>query len=48
MIDVVTEFTRKSALSQLLYADNLIQMSETMEGLRYKFLKWKETFESEG
>ena len=30
---------RVVALSELLYADDLFLMSETMEGLRNKFLK---------
>ena len=46
VVDVVTEFTR--VLSELLYADDLVLMSETIEGLRNKFLKWKEAFESKG
>ena len=32
----------------MLYADDLVLMSETIEGLRNKFLKWKEAFESKG
>ena len=35
-------------LSELLYADDLILMSETIEGHRNKFLKWKEAFECKG
>ena len=35
-------------LSELLYADDLDQMSETIEGLRNKSLQWKEVFESKG
>ena len=31
-----------------MYVDDLVLMSETMEGLREKFWKWKETFESKG
>ena len=46
MVDVVTEFAREGALSELLYADDIVMMSETIEGLRDKFLKWKEAFES--
>ena len=46
VVDVVTEFVRVGALSELLYADDLVLMSETIDGLRNKFLKWKETFES--
>ena len=32
----------------MLHANDLILMSETIEGLRNKFLKWKGTFESKG
>ena len=32
----------------LLYADDLVLISETIEGLRNKFLKWKEAIESKG
>ena len=39
VVDVVTEFSRESALSELLYADDLVLMSETIEGIRNKFLK---------
>ena len=42
VVDVVTELTREGALSELLYADDLVLMSEINEGLRNKFLKWKE------
>ena len=35
-------------LSELLYAVDLVVMSETIERLRNKFLKWKEAFESKG
>ena len=33
-------------LSEVLYADDLVLMSETIEGLWNKYLKWKEAFES--
>ena len=46
MVYLITEFTREGALSELLYADDLVLMNETIEGLRNKLLKWKETFES--
>ena len=42
----VTEFAREGALSELLYAGDLVMMSEAMAGLRSKFLKWMEAFES--
>ena len=47
MVDVVTELP-EGTLSELLYAADFILMSETIEGLRNKFLKWKEAFESKG
>ena len=46
VVCVVTEFAREGALSELLYAYDVVLMSETVEGLRDKFLEWKETFES--
>ena len=36
--DVVTEFAREGALSELLYADDLVLMTEAIERLRNKFL----------
>ena len=41
-------FARDGGLSELLYADGLVLMSETIAGLRNKFLKWKDAFESKG
>ena len=38
----------QNLLTELLYADNFVLMSETIEGLINKFLKWKEAFESMG
>ena len=35
-------------MDEILYADDLVLMSETMEGLRVKFQKWKEAFERKG
>ena len=47
MVDVVTE-NERNGLSEMLYADDFVLMSEMMEGLREKFWKWKEAFESKG
>ena len=33
-------------MNKILYADDLVLMSESMENLREKFLKWKEALES--
>ena len=35
-------------MSEMLYEDDLVLTSETMEGLREKFWKWKAAFESKG
>ena len=35
----------EDALSELLYADELVLMSETIDGLWDKFIKWKEARE---
>ena len=34
VVDVVTEFAREGALSELLYADDLVLMSETTKGVK--------------
>ena len=47
VVDVITESVRNGLISEML-ADDLILTSETMEGLREKFWKWKEAFESKG
>ena len=46
VVDVVIEITREGALSELLYANNLVLMSEIILGLSGMFLEWKEAFES--
>ena len=48
VVDVVTEFASEGALSELLCADDLVLMRQTNEGLRNKFIKWKEAFQSKG
>ena len=48
VVDVVTGYAREDALGELLYADDLLLMSETIEGLKNEFLKWKKPFESKG
>ena len=47
-VDVISENEREGLMNKILYADNLILMSESMENLKVKFLKWKEVFESKG
>ena len=45
---MITESVRNGLMSEMLYADDLVLTSEMMEGLREKFWKWKEAFESRG
>ena len=46
VVDMVTKNVRNGLLSEMLYADDLVLTCEMMEGLREKFWKWKEAFES--
>ena len=48
VIDEVTENARKVWMKQILYADDLVLMGETIEGLRENFDEWREAFESKG
>ena len=45
---VLGELGKEGVLGELLDVDDLVMMSETTEGLRNKFVKWKEAFESKG
>ena len=42
------ENVRNGLMSEMLNADDLVLTTETMEGLREKFWKWKEALESKG
>ena len=48
VVDVVTENAREGLMKEILYADDLVLMSETMEGLKERFQKWRSTLESKG
>ena len=48
VIDEEAENARKGWMKQILYADDLVLMGETMEELREKFDEWREAFESKG
>ena len=41
MIDVLTELVMGRLLSEMLYTDDLVLMTEATEGLRKKFWKWR-------
>ena len=46
LVDVVTELARDGMLSELLHVGYITLMSETIERLSNKFLRWKEAFEN--
>ena len=47
-VDVISENAREGLMNEILYVNGLVLMSENIENLKEKFLKWKETFESKG
>ena len=48
VVDVITENVTRGMVNILLYADNLVLMSETMEDLKERFWNWKDALESKG
>ena len=54
-VDEISENAKEKLMNEILYADDLVSMSECMEKLKEKFLKlkekflkWKAAFESKG
>ena len=47
MVDAITENAR-GVVNELLYADDLVIMSEDMENLKKRFCNWKDALESKG
>ena len=45
---VITENARRGVVNKLLYADDLVIMSENMEDLKERFWNWKDALESKG
>ena len=41
VVDVITENARRSVVNELLYADDLVLMSKTMEDLGIGRVHWK-------
>ena len=46
VVDVITENARRGVVDELVFADNLVFMSETMEDLKERFSNWKDALES--
>ena len=40
-VDAISENARKGLMNEILYADDLVLMSKSIENLKEKFLKWK-------
>ena len=47
-VDVTMENAREALMNEISYADNSVLISESIENLKEKFLKWKEAFDSKG
>ena len=45
-VDEILENAREGLMNEILYADDLVLMSESKENLKEKFSKWNEAFES--
>ena len=41
VVDAVTERVRDGSINEILYADNLVLVGETMKDLKDKFWRWK-------
>ena len=48
VVDVITENAKRGVVNELLYADDLVIMSETMKELKERFWNWKNALESKG
>ena len=48
VVDVISENEERGVVNELLYSDDLILMSETMEDLKERFWNWKDALESKG
>ena len=48
LVDVITENAKRGVVNELVYADDLVLMSETMEDLKERFWNQKDALESKG
>ena len=48
VVDVITENARRGVVNELLYADDLVIMSETIKDVKERFWNWKNALESKG
>ena len=47
-MNAIWENAREGLINEILYANDLVLMSESIDNLKEKFFKWKEVFESKG
>ena len=45
VVTVVTKHAREELLNEILYADDLVLMSESLENLRERFQRWRSALE---
>ena len=48
VVDVITENARRGVINELLYTDDLVFMSATIEDLKERFWNWEDALESKG
>ena len=48
LAEIIFENAREGLMNEILYASDLVLMSDSIENLKKKCLKWKEAFESKG
>ena len=48
VVDVITENARRDVVNKLLYANDLVLLSKTMEDLKERFCNWRDVLESKG
>ena len=48
VVDIVIENAREGLVKGVMYADDLVLMSEAMKGLKKRFLEWRSALESKG
>ena len=48
VVDVVTEHAREGLLNGILYANDLVLMSESLDDLRERFQRWRSALEDKG
>ena len=48
VVDVIAENERRGVVNELLYADDLVVVSEDIEDLKERFWNWKDALKSKG